>query len=68
MVSEPSTGYICGFEVYTGDASGQSQGNTQELQYASKISLHCPRFVRFSTVIGHGSSLFILIIITIALT
>ena len=24
MVSEPSTGYICGFEVYTGDASGQS--------------------------------------------
>ena len=37
MVSEPSTGYICGFEVYTGDASGQSQGNTQELQYASKF-------------------------------
>ena len=23
MVSEPSTGYICGFEVYTRDASGQ---------------------------------------------
>ena len=38
MVSEPSTGYICGFEVYTGDASGQSQGNVQELQDASKIS------------------------------
>ena len=38
MVSEPSTGYICGFEVYTGDASGQSQGNTQELQDASKTS------------------------------
>ena len=38
MVSEPSTGYICGFEVYTGDASGQSQGNAQELQDASKAS------------------------------
>ena len=37
MVSEPSTDYICGFEVYTGDASGQSQGNTQELQDASKL-------------------------------
>ena len=31
QVSEPSTGYICGFEIYTGDASGQSQGNAQEL-------------------------------------
>ena len=38
MVSEPSTGYICGFEVYTGDASSQSQGNAQELQDASKTS------------------------------
>ena len=38
MVSEPSTSYICGFEVYTGDASGQSQGNAQELQDASKTS------------------------------
>ena len=38
MVSEPSTGYICGFEVYTGNASGQSQGNAQELQDASKTS------------------------------
>ena len=38
MVSEPSTGYICGFEVYRGDASGQSQGNAQELQDASKTS------------------------------
>ena len=38
MVSEASTGYICGFEVYTGDASGQSQGNAQELQDASKTS------------------------------
>ena len=38
MVSELSTGYICGFEVYTGDASGQSQGNAQELQDASKTS------------------------------
>ena len=38
MVSEPSTGHICGFEVYTGDASGQSWGNAQELQDASKTS------------------------------
>ena len=38
MVSEPSTVYICGFEVYTGDASGQSQGNAQELQDAPKTS------------------------------
>ena len=38
MVSEPSTGYICGFEVYTGDASGQSQGNAQEVHDASKTS------------------------------
>ena len=38
MVSEPSTGYICGFEVYTGDASGQSQGNAHEVQDASKTS------------------------------
>ena len=38
MVSELSTGYICGFEVYTGDASGQSQGVVQEVQDASKTS------------------------------
>ena len=38
MVSEPSTGYICGFEVYTGEASGQSQSNAQEVQEASKTS------------------------------
>ena len=38
MVSEPSTGCICGFEVYTGDASGQTQGNAQELQDVSKTS------------------------------
>ena len=38
MVSEPGTGYIFGFEVYTGDASGQSWGNAQELQDASKTS------------------------------
>ena len=38
MVSEPSTSYNCGFEVYTGDASGQSQGNAQELKDASKTS------------------------------
>ena len=38
MVSEPSTGYICAFEFYTGDASGQSQGNVQEVQDASKTS------------------------------
>ena len=34
MISEPSTGIICGFEVYTGDASDQSQGHVQELQDA----------------------------------
>ena len=38
MVNGPSTGYLWGFEVYTGDASGQSQGNVQELQNASKTS------------------------------
>ena len=38
MVSEPNTVYICGFEVYTGDASSQSQGHAQELQDASKSS------------------------------
>ena len=38
MVSESSTGYICAFEVYTGDVSGQSQGNVQEVQDASKTS------------------------------
>ena len=38
MVSEPSTGYICGFEVYTGDVSSQSQGNVQEVQDVSKTS------------------------------
>ena len=38
MVSEPSTGYICSFEVYTGDASGQSQDNAQELKDALKTS------------------------------
>ena len=38
MVIEPSTGYICGFEVYIGDASGQSQGHAQKLQDASKTS------------------------------
>ena len=38
MVSEPSTGYICGFEVYTEDTSDQSQCNAQELQDASKTS------------------------------
>ena len=58
MVSEPSTDYICGFEVYTGDASGQSQGNAQEVQDASKTSKTCWTWV----------IMFILIIITIALT
>ena len=38
MVSEPSTSYICGFEVYTGDAAGQSQDNAQKLLDASKTS------------------------------
>ena len=38
IVSEPSIGYVCGFEIYTGDASSQSQSNAQELQDASKTS------------------------------
>ena len=38
MVSEPTTSYICGFEVYTGHVSGQSQSNAQQLQDASKTS------------------------------
>ena len=38
MVSEPSSGYISGLEVYTGNAPGQSQGNAQELQDESKTS------------------------------
>ena len=38
MVHEHSTSHICGFEVYTGDASGQSQGNAQELQDELKTS------------------------------
>ena len=38
LVSEPSTGYICGFEVYTGDVSGQSHCNAHELQDASKTA------------------------------
>ena len=38
MVREPSTSYICGLVVYTGGASGQSHGNAQELQDASKMS------------------------------
>ena len=38
MLSKPSTGYICGFEVYTEGASGQSQDNAKELQDASKTS------------------------------
>ena len=37
MASEPKTGYNCGLKVYTGNASGQSQGNAQELQDASKL-------------------------------
>ena len=54
MVSEPSTGYICGFEVYTGDAPGQSQGNAQDVQ---------TQYSCWTWVI-----MFILIIITTALT
>ena len=38
MVSELRTGYICGFEVYTEDETGQSHGHAQELQDALKIS------------------------------
>ena len=67
MVSESSTGYICGYEVYTGDASGQSQGNAQELQDASKTScivLGLLDLVQLWTWV----IMFILIIITIAPT
>ena len=38
MVSELSTGYICDFEVYTGEASGESQSNAQEVQDVSNTS------------------------------
>ena len=38
MVSDPGTGYIRGFEVYTEDVSGQSQGNAQESHDTSKTS------------------------------
>ena len=51
MVSEPSTGYICGFEVYTGDASGQSQVHAQELQDASKCII--PKKV---AALAHGTA------------
>ena len=67
MVSEPSTGYICGFEVYTGDASGQSQGNVQEVQDASKTSCTVPGLLD-SVQLLDMVIMFILIIITIALT
>ena len=38
LINDPSTGYICDFEVYRGNASGQSQGHAQELQDALKTS------------------------------
>ena len=38
IVSKPSPGYNLGFEIYTGDASGQAQDNAQKLQDASKTS------------------------------
>ena len=55
MVSKPSTGYICGFEVYIRDLSGQSQGNAQEVQDASKTSCIVLGLLD-SVVVGHGSS------------
>ena len=57
MVSELSTGYLCGFEVYTGDASGQSRVMCRNYRMHQNF-MHCPRFVRLSTVVGHGSSCF----------
>ena len=56
MVSELSTGYICGFEVYTGEASGQSQSNAQEVQDASKTSCTVLGLLDSVTVVVHGSS------------
>ena len=56
MVSKPSTSYICGFEVYTGDASGQSQGNMQEVQDASKTSSTVLGLLDSVQLFGHGSS------------
>ena len=67
IVSEPSTGYICGFEVYTGDATSQSQGNAQELQDASKTSCIVLGLLD-SVQLLDMVIIFILIIITIALT
>ena len=66
MVSEPSTGYICGFEVYTGDVSDQSQCNAQELQDASKTSCNVLGFL-IQDSCWIWVIMFILIIITIAL-
>ena len=37
MVSEPSTGYICGFEVYTGEASGQSRVMCRKYRMHQKL-------------------------------
>ena len=67
MVSEPSTGYICGFEVYTGDASGQSQGNVQEVQDASKTSCTVLGLLDSVQLLDMGHHVY-LIIITRALT
>ena len=56
MVSEPSTGYICGFEVYTGGACGLSQGNAQEVQDASKTSCTVLGLLDSVQLLDHGSS------------
>ena len=37
MVSELSTGYICGFEVYTGEASGQSRVMCRKYRMHQKL-------------------------------
>ena len=64
---EPSTSYICGFEVYMGDASGQSQGNAQELQDASKTSCIVLGLLDSAQLLA-WVIMFILIIITVTPT
>ena len=51
-----STGYIYGFGVYTRDAAGQVTGQCAGSTGSINNLMHCPRFVRLSTVVGHWSS------------
>ena len=68
MVSELSTGYICGFEVYTRRCIRPVTGYCAGSTGCIKNFMHCPRLVRLSTVVGQWVIMFILIIITTALT